>query len=97
MNNRTKYRVAKKTGNHTFDKLNGVEPDYYLGDFTKQAKALQTYCSIWNNMCMTQGLEWDCIDPQKVNNALVKRISKFYGMTSKYNPDGSISENTQVA
>jgi len=71
---------------------NGVEPDYNFSDWKTQAQSLKIYASMWNNLCVTQGRDFDCIDPEKIVRAMIKKVARHNGLLSKYDGKGNLRD-----
>lgn len=96
MSKQPKQRIAPKRdaqGNLRKDfRETGVEPDYNFSDWQTQAKSLKTYAAIWNNMCMQQGRDYECIDPETIVRTMIKKVAKHNGLISKYDASGNLRD-----
>lgn len=70
----------------------GVEPDYNFSDWQSQAKSLKTYAAIWNQMCINEGRDFDCIDPEKIVRTMIKKVARHNGLLSKYDGAGNLRD-----
>ena len=68
----------------------GVEPDYGFSDWQTQAQSLKVYVSMWNQMVLSNNRDHECIDPEKIVRAMIKKVAKHNGLMSKYDGSGNL-------
>lgn len=96
MTDKTRYRVKRKRDeegklSHNF-RQEGVKPHYNFSDWQTQAQSLKVYVSMWNQWCMSQGRDYECIDPEKIVRTMIKRVAKHNGLISKYDGKGALRD-----
>ena len=91
-----KLRKESKRDEHGNLKANfretGVEPDYNFNDWQSQAQSLKVYAAMWNQFCINQGRDFDCIDPEKIVRAMIKKVARHQGLLSKYTANGELRD-----
>lgn len=66
-----------------------VSPDYRFGDIKVQRRWLLDFANAVNSQ---RGIDEPKIDGTALVNKMLKRVSRYYNMQTKYNSDGSLKE-----
>lgn len=66
-----------------------VSADYHFGDIKTQRRYLLDFANAVNSQ---RGIDEPKIDGTALVNKMLKGVSRYYGMQSKYNSDGSLKE-----
>ncbi len=66
-----------------------VEPHYHFSDIKVQRRYLLDFANAVNSQ---RGIDEPKIDGTALVNRMLKRVSRYYGMQTKYNGDGSLKE-----
>tara|TARA_R100000388_G_C7221990_1_gene149525 strand:+ start:84 stop:323 length:240 start_codon:yes stop_codon:yes gene_type:complete len=68
---------------------NPVSADYAFSDIKTQRRWLLDFANAVNSQ---RGIDEPKIDGTALVNKMLKRVSRYYGMQTKYNSDGSLKE-----
>ena len=66
-----------------------VSPDYRFGDIKSQRKYLLDFANAINSQ---RSIDEPKIDGTALVQKMLNRVSRYYGMQTKYNGDGSLKE-----
>lgn len=66
-----------------------VDADYHFGDIKSQRKYLLDFANAINSQ---RSIDEPKIDGTALVQKMLKRVSRYYGMQTKYNSDGSLKE-----
>lgn len=66
-----------------------VSADYAFSDIKTQRRWILDFANAVNSQ---RGIDEPKIDGTALVNKMLKRVSRYYGMQTKYNADGSLKE-----
>ena len=66
-----------------------VSPDYAFSDIKTQRRWLLDFANAVNSQ---RGIDEPKIDGTAIVNKMLKKVSRYYNMQTKYNGDGSLKE-----